>query len=152
MSYNGQILKGDGTWPFLVAVIDGEDIVVRGGAATWFGGSDDDLDSGATASGVSTKDNPNILGCALPMRVRGFKPTQGSPIPRLPWHTQVRVYRPTVKKSLTVELIDLGPAKWACADGDCIDLTQAAMRALCGGKRLGRIKVDYRIIGGAKDI
>ena len=36
-------------------------------AATWFGGDDDPEDNGQTASGVPTKGNPTLLGCALPL-------------------------------------------------------------------------------------
>ena len=150
------ILKGDGTWPF-EAKVDGDDLVVRGHYATWFGGNNDPMDGGSTASGISTKGNPDILGCSLPMHIGPrsgskvtFEPTHGSPLPKLPWKTQVRVWCPETNKIIVVELIDLGPAKWACEKGNCLDLTQAAFRALGVSAKRGRVKVDYRILGGAE--
>src|SRR2546430_973296 len=61
-------LVGDGTWNFLKAKIDGDDIIIEPGIVTAFGGKHDTMDTGETASGLSTKDNPDYIGCALPMR------------------------------------------------------------------------------------
>ena len=115
--------QGDGTWPF-VAVQDGEDIVLRPrtGAqmrVTHFGGDNDPQDNGETASGILTKGNPTISGCALPMA--SVKPCAGSPIPRLPWGTLVTVSNGI--RDLTVPLIDVGPA-WKTRN--TLDLTQWA--------------------------
>ena len=60
-----RILKGS-RYPWTASVI-GNDIVVTGQIATWFGGANDPQDDGETASGVSTKANPDFFGCALPM-------------------------------------------------------------------------------------
>lgn len=139
-------LVGDGTWYF-TALVEGDDIVVRGQTATWFGGDDDPGDNGETASGVVTRGNPSILGCALPMRGFNSAKTNGSPIPRLPWNTQVRVFCHQTSQVITVPLIDLGPAK---STGHALDLTQAAFKALGVSKEAGVMTADFRIIDGAK--
>lgn len=147
-----RILKGDGTWPFVVEV-DGEDLVMRNVTATAFGGANDIHDNGQTASGVSTKANPQCLGCALPMHYDGkdkaTKEAQyGSPIPGMPWFQKVRVT--ANGKSIEVRLIDRGPAKWA---KDQIDLTVAAARFFDSKATANRfsLKVDeVRILGAAK--
>ena len=87
---SSELLRGDGSFKFTAEVV-GNDIAVTNVVATWFGGPDDPSDSGETASGISTRDNPNLLGCALPMDGFNVKATDGSPIPRLPWQTAVRV-------------------------------------------------------------
>jgi len=140
--------EGDGS--FCTAAIDGDDVVVRGVRCTWFGGANDPDDSGETASGVSTKRNPNFLGCALPMW--GKEPAcKGSPFKYFPWHTLVRVYNRQTGAAVVTELIDVGPAKRKDgAQQGCIDLTQAAMRKICGGMRPSEAVVDFRVIGGAK--
>ena len=146
-----QILRGDGTWPFS-AHVDGADLLVIGVRATCFGGSDDPEDSGATASGVSTKDNPSLKACALPMQYSGKSPALlkalgGSPIPKLPWGTKVELM--SKGRRLVVPVIDLGPAK---RTGNAIDLTIAAARFFNGGAtaRSFEMECSYRIIGGAK--
>ncbi|CAN5547390.1 hypothetical protein BH09VER1_BH09VER1_24730 [soil metagenome] len=136
-------------WAFDVKV-EGNDLIVENTTGTWFGGDHDPDDDGQTASGINTKGNPGLLGCSLPMNYQGpSKPTVkavgGSPIPMLPYRkTQVIVT--SRGKSLTVPLIDIGPAKWA---KDGIDLTRAAFVALGGALKQGVIPVSYRIIGGA---
>lgn len=139
--------SGDG-WGF-EAYIDGDDIVVNDTTATWFGGDDDPLDNGETASGVKTAGNPNVMGCALPV-VAKHPSTAGSPLAfkkRIPWFTQVVV---TIgDKFIVVPLIDNGPAKSA---QDGIDLTQAAFKTFAP-LRQGVLKdVSYRIIGAAKNV
>ena len=139
-----KILKGDGSWCFHVR-IDGEDLVCDSGTATWFGGCDDPLDNGETASGVKTCGNPDLMGCALPV-VDHHPSTKGSPLafrPRIPWGTKVIVQ--CGEKSIVVPLIDNGPAKSA---RDAIDLTQAAFKQFAPLKR-GVIPVRFRILGGA---
>jgi hypothetical protein len=146
----GTVLQGDGTWPF-TAQVDGDDIVVRKVYTTWFGGDNDPMDNGLTWSGVKTKGNPNCEGCALPLR--DLTPRlKGSPIPVLPAKTMVRVYCWATGKSVTVPLIDIGPAKIASHPNEPhgLDLTQKSFKDL--GLSLGRGLglVDYRIINGAK--
>src|SRR5256885_9434736 len=99
------ILTGDGTWSF-EAIIDGEDVVVENIVITCFGGwgdgnIDDPQDSGRTASHRNTK-TEQIEGVALPMDsaqfpgmensdAAGYNALRGSPLPKLPWSTKVRV-------------------------------------------------------------
>lgn len=145
------ILRGDGSWPFS-AHVDGDDIVVAGVRGTCFGGANDPQDSGETASGISTKANPTIRACALPMIYTGKnkalrKALGGSPIPKLPWKTMVEIMGNS--KRLTVPVIDLGPAK---RTGNAIDLTIAAARFFDGKATATNFELEcsYRIIGGAK--
>jgi len=138
------VLKGS-AYPW-TATIDGNDIVISDVHATWFGGSDDPEDDGQTASGVSTALHPNYLGCALPLN---YGPCSGSPIPKLPWMTQVQVTNLDNEKQITVELIDLGPSPPPKATA-AIDLTQAAFIALVDELGIGVLHVDYRILNGAK--
>src|SRR5262245_32429214 len=58
-----EIIEGTEGWNFKVFV-DGEDLVVENVRATCFGGADDPQDSGETASGVSTKNNPGLKACS----------------------------------------------------------------------------------------
>lgn len=134
-------------WEF-EAYIDGDDIVVENTTATWFGGDDDPLDNGETASGVKTSGNPNVMGCALPV-VAHHPSTAGSPIAfrkRIPWFTKVVVTFDG--NSITVPLIDNGPAKSA---KDGIDLTQAAFKTFAPLREGVLDNVSYRIIGAAKN-
>jgi len=137
-----QILKGDGSFAF-TAEVDGEDIVVRNAQATWFGGANDPEDDGETASGVSTKKRPNIQGCALPL---SYGPCAGSPIPKVPWGTKVEVTHLETGDKITVPVIDLGPAR---DTGHAIDLTVAAFEQFAP-LSVGKIVVDYRILGAAR--
>ncbi len=140
------LLHGDGRYGF-AARIDGNDLVVSSVRATWFGGAHDPCDNGQTASGLSTRLHPELLGCALPMN--GYRLTRGSPLPDLPWvSTSVRVTCPATGKQITVALIDLGPAAPPHAHA-AIDLTVAAFRALGGNPAQGSLTVDFRIPGGA---
>ena len=135
-----RILKdSDGRFGFEVEV-DGRDLVVRQTQATWFGGANDPEDNGETASGISTLKRPYIQGCALPM---SFGPCVGSPIPRVPWGTQVEVTYLT--RTISIPVIDLGPSPHT---GNGIDLTVAAFREFAP-LAIGKIVVDYRIVGGA---
>ncbi len=140
------LLHGDGRYGF-AARVEGNDLVVTGVRATWFGGAHDPCDNGQTASGLSTRLHPDLLGCALPMN--GYRLTRGSPLPDLPWMTTaVRVTCPDTGKQATVPLIDLGPAAPPHAHA-AIDLTRAAFRALGGNPAQGDLTVDFRILGGA---
>jgi len=144
----GNQLEGDGTWSWLKVEVDGADLVLRSATSTWFGGAHDPEDSGATASGVSTKLHPDILGCALPMAGFG-RATQGSPIPRLPWHTLVKVFCYETHKEVEVELIDLGPSKYTHHG---LDLTVAAFAELGISMDQGTCRCDARIVDGARHI
>lgn len=138
--------KNASGWCFTVRV-DGDDLVCDSTTATWFGGDDDELDNGQTASGIPTAGNPDLLGCALPV-VPNHPSTAGSPLafrPRIPWKTPVVVRVGT--KELTVPLLDNGPAKSA---GDGIDLTQAAFRHFAPLKQ-GVLKgVSFRVVGASR--
>jgi hypothetical protein len=149
---NLQILRGDGSWPWH-AHVDGDDIVVIGARATCFGGGNDAMDNGETASGISTKDHPELKACSLPMAYDGtskalIKALGGSPIPKLPWKTMVEITIPTGPK-LTVPVIDMGPAKWT---GNALDLTLAAAKFFNPKATANRFELacDFRILGGAK--
>lgn len=147
-------------WSFSV-VVHGDDLCVEKTTATWFGGASDPMDSGDTACGVSTKGNPDLLGCALPMNYTGpdiatRKAVSGSPLPMLPWGLKsngtekpggTQVIVTCQSRSRTLPLIDIGPARWT---RNGIDLTQAAFVRFGGSLRAGVIPVSYRIIGGAK--
>lgn len=152
MSGDLTLLRGDGTWPW-AAHIDGPDIVVLDVRGTCFGGSADPQDSGETASGISTRANPRLQACALPMIYTGRSQSLlaalgGSPIPKLPWKTLVEITADTGKR-LIVPVIDLGPGK---RTGNAIDLTLAAARFFNAGASATNFEVQcsYRILGGAK--
>lgn len=148
------LLTGDGSWPWR-AFIDGEDVVVTNARATCFGGADDPQDSGETASGISTKAHPDLAACSLPMDGRMFHglnaaehgALDGSPIPRVPWETMVRVTHGG--QSFDFPVIDLGPAKKV---GNAIDLTKAAARKFDPKATTTNFAMicDIRILGGAQ--
>lgn len=152
-SPDGTILRGDGTWKW-TAEIDGLDIVVRNAVATCFGGDSDPQDNGETASGINTKGNPNLIACSLPMDGRQFPhmtPAEhaaldGSPIPKVPWKTIVRVQDGATVHDFPV--IELGPGR---RTGHQLDLTIAAARLFDPNATATNctIHCDYRIIGGA---
>jgi hypothetical protein len=129
--------------------IEGDDLVVRNVVCTWFGGPNDPQDSGETASGVNTKENPNILGCSLPMDGFHHSTTDGSPLPRLPWNTFVKVRNLANSREISVPLIDLGPSLFA-PSGAAIDLTESAFRLIGGNTDRGKIQVDFVIPGAAQ--
>lgn len=137
------VLEGGGNYGFAVA-IEGIDLVSDRASATFFGGDDDPDDDGETASGVMTKGNPGVMGCALPMSFEAA--CAGTPIPRLPWHTQLEVTNIHTGAKCTVGLIDVGPAAPPHAKGD-IDLTIAASKVLNGGHE-DNLTVSWRISGG----
>lgn len=148
----GDILKGDGTWPW-VARVDGSDIVVINARATCFGGDSDPQDNGETASGVNTKGNPGLVGCSLPMNGKQFHMTpeehaalDGSPIPKVPWRTIVRVTHGAVSHDIPV--IELGPGK---RTGNALDLTIGAAKLFDPHASATNFSMicTYRIIGGA---
>jgi hypothetical protein len=148
-STGGALHGSDPAFNFLVPVVNGNDIVVSGVTATWFGGPNDPSDNGKTKSGISTVGNPQLLGCALPMDGWNNPNTDGSPIPKLPWQTQVRVSNKATNRVAVLSLIDIGPSKKATPPRG-IDLTTAAFEALGVDLAKGTMTVDYTIVDGAK--
>ena len=147
------VLRGDGTWPWN-AYVDGADIVVVNARATCFGGDADPQDDGSTASGVSTKGNTSLIGCALPLIYTGpgkamLAALGGSPIPRLPWRTPVEVIEAATGKTISASLIDVGPAK---RTGNAIDLTLGAARRFNPHATATNFELacHYRIRGAAQ--
>lgn len=142
-------ITGDGTWTWIKARIDGDDIVIEPGIVTAFGGASDTMDSGETASGVSTKDNPSYVGCALPMRRDESPQLRGSPIPKIPWKTTVIFTNPETGISVNTKLIDEGPARWTKHVGD---LTEAAAQLFDKHATANNFteRLGIRIVGGAK--
>ncbi len=175
------ILQGDGSWPFNVQFSG--TFQVDNVVATWFGGDSDPQDSGQTACGFPTKGHPDLLGCALPMELcTRSTATMGAPFPHMPWGLDshgvdvpsgchVLVWRSDdYTKSVTVPLIDLGPAKSASRvsvgksyvhnalyimretvakaspQAHAIDLTRAAFLALGGDLNAGIIQVGFKVI------
>ena len=141
------ILIGSEKWDFLKARIDGDDIVIDPGIVTAFGGAHDTMDSGDTASGISTKDNPSFIGCALPMN-RDTIALRGSPIPKLPWKTAVIFTDPKTNVSVATKLIDEGPAGWTKHIGD---MTEAAAKLFDPHADANNFekRLTIRIVGGA---
>lgn len=136
-------------WEFIKARIDGHDIVIEDAIVTAFGGATDKMDSGETASGISTKQNPDFRGCALPMRRNASPHLAGSPIPALPWRTAVIFTDPKTGRKVETQLIDEGPAKWT---GHAGDLTVAAARVFDPAATANRADIPeltIRIVGGA---
>lgn len=145
---------GDGTWPW-TASIDGADIIVTNARATCFGGSGDPQDGGDTASGISTAKNPGLAACSLPMDGRMFsklspaehRALDGSPIPRMPWKTIVRVTHNGQTEEFPV--VDLGPGK---RTKNALDLTIAAARRFNpkASATNFEMRCDFRILGAAQ--
>ncbi len=99
---------------------DGKDPLGEGIATTWW--------DHPTSSGIPA-DTPGMVACALP--TGRCAATRGSPFPKLPWRTLVRVYYPKTGKIIYCPLIDEGPAYHAEAGtgkpgGAMIDLTPRA--------------------------
>lgn len=143
---DGLIITSPG-WSFSV-IVKGDDLVIENVRGTCFGGSDDPQDNGDTASGISTKDNPDIVGISLPMDFGDRVPnTKGSPIPRIPWKTMVEVIVGSMR--ITIPLMDIGPAR---KTKNAFDLTIAAARQFDpkATARNFEIRGNVRIIGGAR--
>jgi len=144
-----RILSGS-RYPW-TASVEGDDIVVRGVHATWFGGSNDPEDDGTTASGISTKANPAFNGCALPVDLGRphNNPCHGSPLPHIPFFTKVQVTNTENGEVGECTFIDLGPSAPPVATA-AIDLMQSFFVALGGDLERGTMQVEYRILGAAK--
>lgn len=143
-------------WKWLSVTIDGDDLVVRGVRATNFGHSEDTEDNGVGCGGFPVAKHPELCMVALPFRVSGTsRQFHDSPIPPLkvknPSHPGqlVRVYCPATGKSVVAELADLGPSLFTKTG---IDLSEGTVKALGLTLKQGVYKVDYRIIGGAKEL
>lgn len=147
----GTILKpATEGWEFMEAMIVGDDIVIKNAVVTAFGGADDKMDSGETASGLSTKAKPTFLGCALPMRRDTSSVLRGSPIPKLPWFTFVHFIDPTTGRAVETQLVDEGPAKWTKHSAD-LTVTAAKVfdpKATANAANIPHLTI--RIMGGAK--
>lgn len=133
------------------AYIDGEDICVDNVYTTYFGGTaeQDPDDNGETSSGISTRNNPDYLGCAIPKNIgRHFSATAGSPIPNFPYLSKVEVTSHTGQKLEVVD-IDLGPNIEKFPKHG-FDLTRAAFVALGGSLAQGFMICSYRIKDAAK--
>ena len=140
-------------YPFVVEV-EGADLVVRNIMATWFGGASDPQDDGETASGISTRANPWLVGCALPMdngKPLGPKnPCQGSPLPEIPWGTPIEALNNDNGIAITAKLIDRGPSAPPKAHA-ALDLTAPGFINLGGKLGEGALpNITFRIKGGAK--
>lgn len=133
-------------WEWLVAVMDGADILVRGAVGTRFGGEDDQEDNGIGASGFPVRANPLYLGVSLPQSGRGIASMKGCPLPKLPWYLPVKVYSHKTGAVAYGGLVDIGPSR---TTKHAIDLTNSLVEALGLDLDDGVYGVDYRVIGGA---
>jgi len=113
----------DPVWRFRTWT-DGDDICAMGWATVF--------DDSTTASGISAR-QAGVVACSLP--TGRCAATSGSPFPRLPYCTMVKVYNPSNGRIAYCALIDEGPAYAAqagtgLAGSAMIDLTPAAARLL----------------------
>lgn len=140
-------------WKHVELWKDGDDLVLKNAKVTAFGGTNDKMDSGDTASGISTK-NPKVMGCALPRNYTGSSKANrealnGSPIPaKLPFKTLVEVTYGD--ETILVPFIDIGPA---ARTGAALDLTVGAAKVFNPKATANNFKLtgaEARIIGGAK--
>ena len=69
---------------------------------------------------------------SLPMGGFKISSLNGSPLPKIPWRTTVRVTNLFTKKTTDLQLIDVGPPR---RSGVAIALTEAAFEALGGDHR-----------------
>jgi len=148
-------------WSWMELYQDGDDLVILNADCTAFGGDSDPEDNGETACGYNTKGHPDLLGCAIPMRVDTLHSLCGSPIPHMPFGmfangklnphgARVIVSDPaTGRLTPPLPVVDLGPSgytKHAC------DLTEAAARILTPGASARNFErtLTVRILGAAK--
>lgn len=152
-----RVLKAEG-WGFTVE-IDGNDFLLKGGSSC-FGGDGDSGDNGETACGFPTKGHPDLLGCALPMRVDSLVSLSGSPLPHLPFglfsngtdnphgaHCDITF--PSGLQVKGVPVIDLGPARSA---NRVIDLSVAVARKFdpaATANNYNNADVLVRVVNGA---
>ncbi len=153
--------KGD----FAVEIV-GPDLWVKNVRSTCFGGDGDSMDSGATASGYSTKGHPLLKAVSLPMNYRGPSAAtraalEGSPIPMMPFglHADGSENRDGCwvevrfgnGASATVPCIDLGPniARYPKNAIDCTIALARLANPLATANNFEAV-VSYRIINGVK--
>ena len=142
---DGAKIIGSGNYPDIYpegVLVQGNDLFVGNAKASNFNDS-------TTASGITAND-PNVLGCALPLP--GSTNTQGTPLPAIGLKNprpRVLVKNRGSRKEITVELIDVGPSASVPSMAG-IDLTFAAFRALGEDLNKGIIPVDFTVIGGAR--
>jgi hypothetical protein len=134
---------------------DGDDLLIPLAHATWFGGDSDPEDDGETSSGVLTKGNPSLMGCALPLSGYGVRSLNGSPLPRMPFGLHSNgapnpsgCWADVAANGVTLSLpcIDLGPS---LSTRHGIDLTVAAFKHLSGSLSRGVVDVSVRIKNAA---
>jgi|SRR5882724_4084961 len=120
--------------------------------ASYFGDAADvaaGTDNGIGWLGFPVAHNPDVPGCALPMRSR-ITSLLHSPIPMLPHLTPVHVLSHDTGLSVWCFLVDLGPSSGLGAiegtQGRGIDLTEGALTALGLTKAKGLYAVSYRVI------
>jgi uncharacterized protein (TIGR02594 family) len=142
---DGATIMGSGNYPNIYpegVLVQGDDLVVRNAKASNFNDT-------TTASGITAND-PDVLGCALPLP--GSAETQGTPLPNISLkNTKPKVLIKNLgnQKEVTVELIDVGPSASVSSEAG-IDLTFAAFRGLGEDLAKGIIPVDFTVIGGAR--
>jgi uncharacterized protein (TIGR02594 family) len=142
---DGATIMGSGNYPNIYpegVLVQGDDLVVRNARASNF-------NDRKTASGITAND-PNVLGCALPLP--GSPETQGTPLPTIgltKTRPKVLVKNRGNQKQITVELIDVGPSALVSSKAG-IDLTFAAFTGLGEDLSKGIIPVDFTVIGGAR--
>lgn len=169
-AWKAQFLLGDGTWPF-VPRIDQGDIVIDDIICTCFGGADDPQDNGDTASGVNTKRNPDRQAASVPMDISKAKrinlsashrlgaslaahrSLDGCPIPVVDWFTPIHIE--SNGRVLVTQIIDLGPGKQATtnpSEPHAVDLTVAAAKFFDPEATATNfsMRCNVRIIGAAK--
>lgn len=139
----------------------GNDVIVRNVIVTCFGGGSDKGDDGKTESGVMNDgSDPNLLGCALPIRstenATRFSPLADAQKAHIPWGTIVHFWKGSDESTgIDTVLIDNGPnvAKYPTHAGD---LTVAAAHFFNSTMPLSELAnnfesiLSYRIVNGAK--
>lgn len=121
--------------------------------ASYFGDAADvkaGTDNGIGWRGFPVAKNPDLPGCALPMRSANIASLVHSPIPMLAPLTPVHVLSHDTGLSVWCFLVDLGPTSGLGAiegtQGRGIDLTEGALAALGLTKTAGLYAVSYRVI------
>ncbi len=163
---NARVVPRGPDWKF-DALVDGDDLLLINVKATAFGGDNDSMDSGETASGYNTKGHPELVAVSLPMsndRVRDSKHgfvLKDSPIPKMPFglrpsgadnpsgcHVDVEFIGTGVFVE-NVPCIDLGPADWTGCALDCSVALARKVNPKATANSFGA-RVNVRIRGAAK--
>ena len=95
-------MKYTDTQDYDMAALADSPVLWARGKCSFFGGADDPMDSGSTASGFSTKEHPDLPYVALPKPVRKKY--------SLPWGCRVTVEN-SAGEQVRGFLADSGPAK-----------------------------------------